>query len=73
MSEKRGWLREQLEADERDVNKWPAWLRREAGIELEETKSVSPGDSKGKESCDAQAGDIAALKCRFSFRLEGLE
>jgi len=29
---KEGWLRQQFEEDTRTVDKWPDWMRREAGI-----------------------------------------
>jgi len=30
---KAGWLKRQVEKVQEDVKKWPAWMRREAGLE----------------------------------------
>jgi len=43
---KPGWLEEQFEKVEKEVKSWPAWMRKEAG--LEKTKKIAAEGSTEK-------------------------
>ena len=60
MSDKRGWLEEQFEDIEKEVDSWPDWLRVAAGIDF---KSPSPDKSDLPAPSNESKG---SLRCRFT-------
>lgn len=49
---RKGWLQRQSEKTTKDINTWPSWMRRAAGVEkqVEEGEQKREATRKGRET-----------------------
>jgi hypothetical protein len=54
---KPGWLKERFEEVEREVKNWPAWMRKEAG--LEEPRCAAAAKAQQEDTAEDRASKSA--------------
>lgn len=55
----KGWLKDQFDETDKQIGKWPEWMRREAGIAAVNTSgpSTAAADKDRMQCDDAQEND----------------